>query len=70
MTSDLYIGTTTPGVRRQPHARHRVKSTPRLVAHLRYMNHTKAFWNQIDKVLPDYLERKEWLRVNGAGMDL
>ena len=40
------------------------------LAHLRYMNHTKAFWNQVDKVLPEYLERKEWLRVNGAGMDL
>jgi len=33
-------------------------------------NHTAAFWNEVDKVLPDYRERKEWLRVNGAGMDL
>jgi predicted metal-dependent hydrolase len=40
------------------------------LAHLRYPNHTRAFWNQIDKILPDYQERKEWLRVNGAGMDL
>ena len=40
------------------------------LAHRRYMNHTKAFRNQVDKVLPDYLDRKEWLRVNGAGMDL
>ena len=29
------------------------------LAHLRYRNHTKAFWNQVDKVLPDYLARKE-----------
>ena len=35
-----------------------------------YPNHTRAFWNQIDKILPDYQERKEWLRVNRAGMDL
>ena len=40
------------------------------LAHLRYLNHTKAFWNQVDKVLPDYRDRKEWLRVNGAGMNL
>lgn len=40
------------------------------LAHLQYLNHTKAFWDQVDKVLPDYRDRKEWLRLNGAGMDL
>ena len=40
------------------------------LAHLIYPNHTAAFWNEVDKVVPDYQERKEWLRVNGAGMDL
>jgi len=40
------------------------------LAHLVYPNHTKAFWNEVDKVMPDFMERKEWLRVNGAGMDL
>lgn len=30
----------------------------------------EAFWNEVDKVLPDYGERKEWLRRNGAGLDL
>ena len=40
------------------------------LAHLIHPNHTKAFWNEVDKVMPDYRERKEWLRVNGAGMDL
>ena len=40
------------------------------LAHLRYLNHTKAFWNQVDKVLPDYRERKQWLKVHGAGMDV
>ena len=40
------------------------------LAHLIYPNHTKAFWNEVDKVMPDFQERKEWLRVNGAGMDL
>jgi len=40
------------------------------LAHLIYPNHTAAFWNEVDKVMPDFQERKEWLRDNGAGMDL
>jgi predicted metal-dependent hydrolase len=40
------------------------------LAHLIHINHTEAFWGEIDKVMPDYRERKDWLRVNGAGMDL
>ncbi len=40
------------------------------LAHLLYSNHTAAFWNQVDKVMPDFQERKDWLRANGAGMDL
>lgn len=40
------------------------------LAHLIHPNHTDAFWNEVDKVMPDFGDRKEWLRVNGAGMDL
>lgn len=40
------------------------------LAHLHYPNHTAAFWNEVDKVMPDCRERKDWLRVNGAGMDV
>ncbi len=40
------------------------------MAHLKYDNHSDAFWNEVDKIMPDYRERKAWLRVNGAGMDL
>lgn len=35
-----------------------------------YRDHTDAFWNEVDKVLPDFRERKEWLRKNGAGLDV
>ena len=38
------------------------------LAHLRYSKHTEAFWNEIDKVMPDYKERMGWLRLNGASM--
>ena len=40
------------------------------LSHLKHPNHTAEFWNEIDKVMPDYHDKKEWLRVNGAGMDL
>lgn len=40
------------------------------LAHLIHPNHTQAFWNELDKVMPDYADRKKWLRQNGAGMTL
>jgi predicted metal-dependent hydrolase len=40
------------------------------LCHLRHRDHTDAFWNEVDKVLPDYRERKEWLRQRGAHLDL
>lgn len=40
------------------------------LAHLIHPNHTPPFWTEIEKVMPDYQERKDWLRANGAGMDL
>jgi predicted metal-dependent hydrolase len=40
------------------------------LCHLHHRDHTEAFWNEVDKVLPGYRERKEWLRVRGAGLDL
>jgi predicted metal-dependent hydrolase len=40
------------------------------LCHLHQRDHTDAFWNEVDKVLPDYRERKEWLRKNGAGLDV
>ena len=40
------------------------------LTHLIHPNHTDAFWNQLDKVMPDFQERKSWLKLYGAGMDL
>lgn len=40
------------------------------LCHFHHLNHTEAFWNEVDKVLPAYRERKEWLKKNGAAMDL
>ena len=40
------------------------------LCHFHYLNHTEAFWNEVDKVMPNYRERREWLKKNGAAMDL
>lgn len=40
------------------------------LCHLHHRNHTDAFWSEVDKVLPNYRERKNWLRSNGAALDL
>jgi len=40
------------------------------LCHFHQSNHTDAFWNEVDKVMPAYRERKEWLRRQGAGLDV
>jgi len=40
------------------------------LCHYHQQNHTDAFWNEIDKVLPDYRERKNWLRLHGVMLDI
>jgi predicted metal-dependent hydrolase len=40
------------------------------LCHLWQRNHTDAFWNEVDKVMPDFGERKMWLKKHGAGLDL
>jgi predicted metal-dependent hydrolase len=40
------------------------------LCHFHHLDHSQAFWNEVDKLLPDWQERKEWLRKNGAGMDV
>lgn len=32
------------------------------LAHRKQMNHSAAFWREVEIVLPDYRERKQWLR--------
>lgn len=40
------------------------------LAHLIHNNHTQAFWNEVDKLLPNYHEQVNWLKINGVGMSL
>jgi predicted metal-dependent hydrolase len=39
------------------------------LAHLIHPNHGEQYWKEISKVIPDYLERKNWLRLFGASLD-
>jgi len=34
------------------------------LAHLVHHNHSKSFWAQVGKMLPDYKERRKWLKKN------
>jgi len=40
------------------------------LAHLIYMNHSKEYWDLVRMLLPDYENRKEWLRLKGASLDV
>lgn len=35
------------------------------LAHRREMNHSPAFWKIVEEVLPDYKERRKWLKEHG-----
>ncbi len=40
------------------------------LAHLKEMNHSSRFWKVVEKALPDYKERRDWLRAHEMGFDL
>ncbi len=35
------------------------------LCHRKEMNHSKAFWAEVEKVLPNYKEQVKWLKENG-----
>lgn len=35
------------------------------LCHLVHMNHSKNYWNTVKSILPDYKERRKWLKANG-----
>lgn len=35
------------------------------LSHLIHMNHSKEYWKTVESVLPDYKERKQWLKSYG-----
>ena len=35
------------------------------LCHRKQMNHSRAFWEEVEKVLPDYRVTRQWLKQNG-----
>lgn len=35
------------------------------LAHIRVKNHSKTYWELVESILPDYRERRKWLKANG-----
>lgn len=40
------------------------------MCHMKYMNHSKDFWDLVENIIPDYKLRKDYLRENSMKMEL
>jgi predicted metal-dependent hydrolase len=40
------------------------------MAHLKHMNHSREYWETLRMLLPDFEQRKEWLRLYGSTLDV
>ena len=38
------------------------------LAHLKYLNHSKAFWQRVETFFPDYKTSSNWLKQNGMSL--
>lgn len=40
------------------------------MCHMVHMDHSKGFWNLVERIMPDYEKRREWLKNYGIKMNL
>lgn len=40
------------------------------LSHVRYKNHSSAFWGEVEKYIPDWKNRRKWLKTHGALMEI
>ena len=40
------------------------------LVHTVFHNHSRRFWKKVEKIIPDYKERRKWLRKNGSELML
>ena len=38
------------------------------LCHRKEMNHSKDFWREVEKVLPNYLDQVKWLKDEGSNV--
>ncbi len=38
------------------------------LCHLKEMNHSRAYWDEVEQVLPDYRKPKKWMKENGPAL--
>jgi len=38
------------------------------LCHLIHHDHSPKFWREVERIMPNYAECKEWLKINGAGL--
>lgn len=36
------------------------------LCHRKQMNHSRLFWEEVERILPDFRQRRQWLRENGS----
>jgi predicted metal-dependent hydrolase len=39
------------------------------MAHLHERHHTPAFWRRVERAMPDFERRRDWLRLNGSAVE-
>jgi predicted metal-dependent hydrolase len=40
------------------------------LVHLKDLNHSRQFWNEVSIIIPDYKTHEDWLRKNGVKLTL
>lgn len=40
------------------------------LAHLEEKNHSRKYWAKVERLMPDYKQRRQWLKKNGASLKL
>lgn len=40
------------------------------LAHAKHREHSKAFWNTVGTLIPDYRDRRKWLRLHGSTLEV
>ncbi len=40
------------------------------LCHLVHHDHTQNYWKLVQHIMPEYTEKKEWLRINGPALEL